>query len=73
MVFRLPEPTKLQLEAKCLENMENLKFLIIDNVEICGSLDYLPNDLRLLEWHGCTLSSLPSNFHPQKLIALNMP
>jgi len=53
--------------------MENLKFLIIDNVEICGSLDYLPNDLRLLEWRGCTLSSLPSNFHPQKLIALNMP
>ena len=68
-----PEPTKLQLQAKCLEKMKNLKFLIIDNVDICGGFKYLPNDLRLLDWPGCPLSSLPSNFQPQKLIALNMP
>ena len=68
-----PEPAKLQLEAKCFEKMTNLKFLIVGNVDICGSIEYLPNELRLLDWPEFPLSSLPSNFRPQKLIALNMP
>ena len=68
-----PKRAKLQLEAKCLEKMKNLKFLIVNNVDICGSIEYLPNELRLLDWPKFPFSSLPSNFCPQKLIALNMP
>ena len=68
-----PEPTKLQPEAKCFEKMKNLKFLRVGNVDICRGLEYLPNGLRVLDWLGFPLSSLPSNFHPQKLVALNMP
>ena len=67
------EPTKLQLEAKCFEKMKNLKFLRVGNVDICRGLEYLPNGLRVLDWLGFPLSSLPSNFHPQKLTVLNMP
>ena len=73
MMLVSPEPTKLQLEAKCFEKMKNLKFLRVDNVDICRGLEYLPNGLRVLDWLGFPLSSLPSNFHPQKLVALNMP
>ena len=69
----LAEPSKIQLEPKCLENMKNLKFLMVSNVDICGDLKYLPNKLRVLDWQGFPLSSLPSNFRPQKLIVLNMP
>ena len=68
-----PKRAKLQLEAKCLEKMKNLKFLIVNNVDICGGIEYLPNELRLLDWPEFPFSSLPFNFRPQKLIALNMP
>ena len=68
-----PEPTTLQLEANCFEKMKNLKFLIVGNVDICRGVEYLPNGLRLLDWQGFPLSSLPSNFCPQKLVSLNMP
>ncbi|XP_030958555.1 TMV resistance protein N-like [Quercus lobata] len=67
------ERAKLQLEAKSFEKMKKLKFLIVANVDICGDIEYLPNELRLLDWPEFPLSTLPPNFHPQKLIALNMP
>ena len=63
----------MKLEPKCFEKMKNLKFLMVSNVDICRGLKYLPNELRVLVWSGFPLSSLPSNFDPQKLIALNMP
>ena len=63
----------MKLEPKCLEKMKNLMFLIVNNVDICRGLKYLPNELRIIDWLGFPLSSLPSNFDPQKLIALNMP
>ena len=66
-----PEPTEVQLDVQFLK-MTNLKFLVIHNVQNCGSLQYLPNGLRLLEWDGFPSSSLPSNFGPKKLVALNM-
>ena len=68
-----PEPSKIQLKPKCLEKMKNPKFLMAKNVDICGDLKYLPNGLRVLDWRGFPLSSLPSNFRPQKLTVLNMP
>ncbi|XP_030950971.1 disease resistance-like protein DSC1 isoform X2 [Quercus lobata] len=68
-----PKPSKMKLEPKCFEKMKNLKFLMVSNVDICRGLKYLPNELRVLDWSGFPLSSLPSNFDPQKLIALNMP
>ncbi|KAL0005851.1 hypothetical protein SO802_013412 [Lithocarpus litseifolius] len=67
------EPSKMEVEPKCFEKMKNLKFLMVSNVDIYGGLKYLPNELRVLDWSGFSLSSLPSNFDPQKLIALNMP
>ena len=63
----------MKLELKCLEKMKNLMFLIVNNVDICRGLKYLPNELRVIDWSGFPLSSLPSNFDPQKLVALNMP
>ncbi|KAL0009449.1 hypothetical protein SO802_010951 [Lithocarpus litseifolius] len=73
MLIVLPEPTKLQLDANCFEKMKNLKFLMVGNVDICRGLEYLPNELRVLDWLGFPLSSLPSNFRPQNLVALNLP
>jgi hypothetical protein len=55
-----------------LEKMKSLKYLKVHNV-ICEDLKYLPNGLRLLDWREFPLSSLPSNFVLQNLVALNMP
>uniref|UniRef100_A0A2N9F0H5 C-JID domain-containing protein n=1 Tax=Fagus sylvatica TaxID=28930 RepID=A0A2N9F0H5_FAGSY len=55
-----------------LEKMKSLKYLKVQNV-ICEDLKYLPNGLRLLDWREFPLSSLPSNFVLQNLVALNMP
>ena len=63
----------VQLKADFLKKMKNLRLLIISNVHVCGGIEYLPNGLRLLDWSEYPFSSLPTAFHPQKLVALKMP
>ena len=67
-----PQPITMPIGAKAFEKMKNLKFLIVRNVHICEELKYLPNGLRLLEWHEFPFS-LPSRYCPQQLVALDMP
>ena len=52
--------------------MINLRMLLIRNLQLPEGLEYLSNELRLLEWHGYPLRSLPSNFQPDKIVELNM-
>ncbi|XP_042962675.1 putative disease resistance protein At4g19050 [Carya illinoinensis] len=58
--------------------MEKLRILKVrtcyDNYGdfICDGLNYLSNELRVLDWRNCPLLSLPSNFHGEKLIHLYM-
>ena len=72
IMLHSPNPTTVQLYTKAFKKMENLKFLIVENVDICEALNYLPNGLRFLKWPEYRYS-LPSNFCPQELIVLNMP
>uniref|UniRef100_A0A2N9FRZ0 TIR domain-containing protein n=1 Tax=Fagus sylvatica TaxID=28930 RepID=A0A2N9FRZ0_FAGSY len=69
ITLSFPQPRNMQLD---LEKMKSLKYLKVHNV-ICEDLKYLPNGLRLLDWSEFPLSSLPSNFVLQNLVALNMP
>ncbi|TYI03733.1 hypothetical protein ES332_A11G361500v1 [Gossypium tomentosum] len=39
----------------------------------CDDLKFLSNELRLLDWKGCPLRSLPSSFQPDNLVALLLP
>uniref|UniRef100_A0A7N2R0N0 TIR domain-containing protein n=1 Tax=Quercus lobata TaxID=97700 RepID=A0A7N2R0N0_QUELO len=66
-----PKPIKVQLKEQFLK-MKNLRLLIIRNLHSSGHLEYLPNELRFLDWPGYPFSSLPTNFFPKKLVALNM-
>ena len=52
--------------------MRNLKYLIVHNV-ICENLNYLPNELRLIDWNEFPLSSLSAIVNLQKLVALKVP
>ncbi|XP_052483225.1 disease resistance-like protein DSC1 isoform X3 [Gossypium raimondii] len=49
------------------EKLRLLKVLCLLN---CDDLKFLSNELRLLDWKGCPLRSLPSSFQPDNLVAL---
>jgi hypothetical protein len=67
----LPDLMEVELNTQ-FHKMKNLRFLIICNVKIHRRLDYLPNELRLLEWPEFSSSSLPSNFRPKNLFAVDL-
>ena len=52
--------------------MKNLKYLVVHNL-ICEDVKYLPNELRLIDWNGFPLPSLPTTVNLQKLVALKVP
>ncbi|XP_075654347.1 TMV resistance protein N-like, partial [Castanea sativa] len=64
-------PKTVTLEAEAFKKMENLKFLIVKNVQNSKELKYLSNELRLFEWSGYNFS-LPSEFCPPKLVGLEV-
>ena len=64
----LPGEENMQLDFK---KMKNLIYLKIRN-GICEDLEFLSHELRLFEWYGFSLTSFPSNFFLQKLVALRM-
>ncbi|KAK0583307.1 hypothetical protein LWI29_035566 [Acer saccharum] len=68
------EITHLKLNGKSFSGMSNLRLLIINDVDVhlFEDLEYLSNELRLLEWHGYPLKSLPSSFQLQRLVQLSL-
>ncbi|KAL4605423.1 hypothetical protein ACB092_09G027700 [Castanea dentata] len=71
IMWHSPNPITVQLHAKAFKKMKNLKFLMVHNVLVSEELKYLPNGLKILEWHGYPFS-LPSNYCPQQLVVLKM-
>ncbi|KAH7515832.1 hypothetical protein FEM48_Zijuj10G0068100 [Ziziphus jujuba var. spinosa] len=58
--------------SKPLGTMIRLRMLQIDYVNIEGKLKNLPAELKWLQWKGCPLRYLPSNFCPQGLAVLDL-
>ena len=52
--------------------MKNLRILEIRNGRFPQGFTYLPNELRLLNWHGFPLESMPTGFQPNNLVQLRM-
>ncbi|XP_065616389.1 disease resistance protein Roq1-like isoform X2 [Quercus suber] len=66
-----PERTKVSLKAKVFKRMKNLKFLV-GNVHIGEALEYLPDELRFLEWCEFPLSLSSKCCLPRQLVVLKM-
>ena len=58
---------------KTFLEMRNLRLLKICNVCLPQGLISLSSDLRLMNWPGYPLKSMPKNFNPNKLVELIMP
>lgn len=72
ILINMPKKNDISMSAEAFSRMKNLRYLINLNASLTGNID-LPNELRLLNWYRYPLQSLPSNFHPKKLVALKMP
>ena len=70
-MLRSPEPIEIALKANVFKKMKNLKF-VIGNLHIVEDLEYLPDELRFLEWHVFPLSLSSKCFPPKQLVALKM-
>ncbi|XP_007044430.2 PREDICTED: disease resistance protein TAO1 isoform X1 [Theobroma cacao] len=58
--------------TKSFESMVNLRLLQINHVKLEGNFKLLPRELKWLQWQGCALKTLPSDFCPQKLAVLDL-
>ena len=69
------EEKDVYLNSDAFKKMPNLKFLIFrypHRVHCPLGLEYLPDELRLLEWPCCPLKRLPINFQPTNLVELSL-
>ncbi|XP_028805618.1 TMV resistance protein N-like [Neltuma alba] len=72
IILDLPEDKEVQWSGKAFKHMKNLKMLVIKNASFSRSPECLPNTLSVLEWKGYPSKCLPSNFHPIRLIRLDL-
>ncbi|KAL1145859.1 hypothetical protein V6Z11_A11G328500 [Gossypium hirsutum] len=64
---------KLTLNRDIFLKMKRLRLLKVHCLPNCCDLTYLSNKLRLLEWSGYSLRSLPLGFQPENLVVLLLP
>ncbi|KAM4084439.1 hypothetical protein ACB094_08G132400 [Castanea mollissima] len=83
IVLKTPVDKNECLSAEVFSKMKNLRFLKIGceeplqdinrgHVQLPQGLSYLSNELRVIDWHGYPLISMPTNFQPIKLVELRM-
>ncbi|XP_030962743.1 disease resistance protein RPP2B-like [Quercus lobata] len=63
---------EVQLHTEAFRRMENLKFLIVENVHIHKPLEFLPKNLILLKWPQYPFH-WPSEYFAKQLVAVEMP
>ena len=79
----MPVDKNERLSAEAFLKMKNLRFLKIGYVEppqghnkgplqFLQDLSYISNQLRIIDWYGYPLTSMPTNFQPNKLVELRM-
>ncbi|GKB89147.1 TMV resistance protein N-like protein [Tanacetum coccineum] len=75
--MRLQRAEKVALKSKdlktnALTNMDRLKLLQLNFVELTGPLENFSEDLRWLCWFGFYLRTIPSDIFMRKLVAIDM-
>ncbi|XP_044495428.1 disease resistance protein RUN1-like isoform X2 [Mangifera indica] len=62
----------ISVDKDAFVGMNNLRLLKINDVVLPKGLEFLPNELRILKWHGYPLKSLTSGFKAEKLVELDL-
>ncbi|KAG7944396.1 hypothetical protein I3843_15G099300 [Carya illinoinensis] len=73
MMIQMPKGEEvIRLNSEAFVQMKRLRVLINRNASFSSGPNYLSNELRVLDWFGYPLQSLPPNFHGNKLIIFKM-
>jgi hypothetical protein len=73
ILLNAPAHKQVCLNADAFSKMKNLRLLRICTAHLPQGLNYLSNELHLLEWHEYPLKSMPRSFQPNNLVELIMP
>ena len=76
-------PRHVHLKSDAFAMMDGLRFLSFDLIDFFQEdeftmnlpptgLEYLPNELRYLQWHGFPSKSLPPSFRAEHLVELDL-
>lgn len=71
MAYHSPRQIK-KFAAETLSNMNHIRLLILENTYFSGSLNYLSNELRYVEWNRYPFTYLPKSFQPNQLVELHL-
>ncbi|KAK8627333.1 hypothetical protein V6N13_134946 [Hibiscus sabdariffa] len=63
---------QVTVRTEPFESMVNLRLLQVNHVNLEGQFKFLPREVKCLQWQGCALDTLPSDFCPQKLAVLDL-
>nr|DAD46051.1 TPA_asm: hypothetical protein HUJ06_004281 [Nelumbo nucifera] len=69
---RVKDKKERKVCTRGLEPMVNLRLLQINHVNLEGSFKVILTNLKWLQWKGCQLDALPSEFCPQELAVLDL-
>ncbi|KAH7529360.1 hypothetical protein FEM48_Zijuj05G0176000 [Ziziphus jujuba var. spinosa] len=72
-MLKLPEQRTPYLNAKSFLKIKRLRLRIFANVVLSGAIEYLPNELRLIDLPGYQFPTFSFNSGPKQLAVLNMP
>ncbi|CAN6698985.1 unnamed protein product [Malus baccata var. baccata] len=72
IVVKLPKPDVIPLNAKSFFKMVNLEILKIRNAHFSGCVEYLPDDLRWIEFGGDGLQGWGSNILQKHVLTFNL-
>lgn len=60
------------VEVEAFAKMQELRLLQLSYVNLYGSYEHFPKDLRWLCWHDLSSESFPTNVSLRSLVALDM-
>ncbi|XP_028785118.1 putative disease resistance protein At4g11170 [Neltuma alba] len=72
IILDLPKDKEIHWNGEAFMKMKKLKVLVIKNASFSEGIKYLPNSLCVLEWKGYPFKFFPSDFHPTKLVHLDL-
>ncbi|KAG6599270.1 Disease resistance protein RUN1, partial [Cucurbita argyrosperma subsp. sororia] len=70
--LELHGPKIRDVDPQAFRKMKNLRWLFVRDIRFSKTLKYLPENLKLIKWHGFTQESLPSCFITKNLVGLDL-
>nr|AAP44392.1 nematode resistance-like protein [Solanum tuberosum] len=72
MSLHLTNEEEVNFGGKAFMQMTRLRFLKFRNAYVCQGPEFLPDELRWLDWHGYPSKSLPNSFKGDQLVGLKL-